>query len=108
MKIVLSYNRAEDGFGRSFSEKAIQWLLEKGVDRKFLYVEDRRRREMVYVTLPRSNALLVECVETMRGAGVGGVAHRIVEVNGPYIIIPDSLVGERVIERDTANWQHPE
>jgi hypothetical protein len=39
---------------------------------------------------------------------VGGVAHRIVEVNGPYIIIPDSLVGERVIERDTANWQHPE
>lgn len=95
------FNAAVSG-GLHLSEKALNWLRERGLD---LEVESARNFDP-YVDMPRHNKLLVECIETL-GEEANGPAKgwtpeaemRVATITGRYYYIDGhDGAGEEVID----------
>lgn len=96
------YNAAVSG-GLHLSEKALNWLKERGVE---LEIESSRHFGPYVNNLPRHNKMLVECIETLGDEVIGPdngwtpeAELNVATISGKYYYIDDhDGAGEEVID----------
>jgi hypothetical protein len=100
-KIVL--NRCYGGFG--ISEKAVNWLRERGEPHDKAYVIESMGWRPSHCGLHRHDPLLVECVETLGEEASGDSARlEVVEINQPLYRINEYDGAESIEEPEGLRW----